>query len=184
MKRRHGLLEYSGKDLIERQIYNLSDALRSVPGMAIARTGQLGSQTSLFSRGGESNHVTFLYEGRRLNGGFSGTYNLGELSTLGSSSIEILKGSSSLNGANAMGGTVHMRNELLLVDGYESNVGLSVGSFDTLTSNYSSRFKKGKLGRQFQFFIFRYRERSATFKIRKPIIFFFDRKPTDRWPYS
>ena len=114
-----------GKDLIERQIYNLSDALRSVPGMAIARTGQLGSQTSLFSRGGESNHVTFLYEGRRLNGGFSGTYNLGELSTLGSSSIEILKGSSSLNGANAMGGTVHMRNELLLVDGYESNVGLS-----------------------------------------------------------
>ena len=80
----------SGEDLIERQIYNLSDALRSVPGMAIARTGQLGSQTSLFSRGGESNHVTFLYEGRRLNGGFSGTYNLGELSTLGSSSIDCL----------------------------------------------------------------------------------------------
>ena len=140
-----------GEDFIERQIYNLSDALRSVPGMAIARTGQLGSQTSLFSRGGESNHVTFLYEGRRLNGGFSGTYNLGELSTLGSSSIEILKGSSSLNGANAMGGTVHMRNEVLLVDGYESNVGFSVGSFDTLITNYSSRFKKGKWGGNFSF---------------------------------
>ena len=141
----------SGEDLIERQIYNLSDALRSVPGMAIARTGQLGSQTSLFSRGGESNHVTFLYEGRRLNGGFSGTYNLGELSTLGSSSIEILKGSSSLNGANAMGGTVHMRNELPLVDGYESNVGFSAGSFDTLISNYNTRFKKGKWGGNFSF---------------------------------
>ncbi len=141
----------SGEDLIERQIYNLSDALRSVPGMAIARTGQLGSQTSLLSRGGESNHVTFLYEGRRLNGGFSGTYNLGELSTLGSSSIEILKGSSSLNGANAMGGTVHMRNELPFVDGYESNVGFSVGSFDTLISNYTSRFKKGKWAGNFSF---------------------------------
>ena len=141
----------SGEDLIERQIYNLSDALRSIPGMAIARTGQLGSQTSLFSRGGESNHVTFLYEGRRLNGGFSGTYNLGELSTLGSSSIEILKGSSSLNGANAMGGTVHMRNELPLVDGYESNVGFSAGSFDTLISNYNTRFKKGKWGGNFSF---------------------------------
>ena len=69
----------SGDDLEQRQIYNLSDALRSVPGMAVTRTGQMGSQTSLFSRGGESNHVTFLYEGRRLNGGFSGTYNLGEL---------------------------------------------------------------------------------------------------------
>ena len=103
----------SGEDLIERQIYNLSDALRSVPGMAIARTGQLGSQTSLFSRGGECNHVTFLYEGRRLNGGFYGTYNLGKLSTLGSRSIEFLKGSSSLNGAKARGGTVHLGNELL-----------------------------------------------------------------------
>ena len=41
----------SAYDLEERQIYNLSDALRAVPGMVIAKTGQLGSQTSLFSRG-------------------------------------------------------------------------------------------------------------------------------------
>ena len=141
----------SGDDLEQRQIYNLSDALRSVPGMAVARTGQLGSQTSLFSRGGESNHVTFLYEGRRLNGGFSGTYNLGELSTLGSSSIEILKGSSSLNGANAMGGTVHMRNELLLSDGHDTKVDLSFGSFDTLISNYNTRFKEGNWAGNFSF---------------------------------
>ena len=100
----------SGDDLEQRQIFNLSDALRSVPGMAVVRSGQMGSQTSLFSRGGESNHVTFLYEGRRLNGGFSGTYNLGELSLLNGSSVEVLRGaSSSLHGANAMGGTVYMR---------------------------------------------------------------------------
>ena len=141
----------SGDDLEQRQVYSLSDALRSVPGMAVAKTGQLGSQTSLFSRGGESNHVTFLYEGRRLNGGFSGTYNLGELSTLGSSSIEILKGSSSLNGANAMGGTVHLRNELLLTDGYNSNTGVSFGSFDTLISNYNTRFKDGNWAGNFSF---------------------------------
>ena len=42
----------SGDDLEQRQVYSLSDALRSVPGMAVAKTGQLGSQTSLFSRGG------------------------------------------------------------------------------------------------------------------------------------
>ena len=85
----------SAYDLEERQIDNLADALRSVPGMAVVRTGQTGAQTSLFSRGGESNHVTFLYEGRRLNSGFSGTYNLGELSTLNSTSIEVMRGSSS-----------------------------------------------------------------------------------------
>jgi vitamin B12 transporter len=141
----------SGDELEQRQIYNLSDALRSVPGMAVVRAGQMGVQTSLFSRGGESNHVAFLYEGRRLNGGFSGTYNLGELSTLGSSSIEVLKGSSSINGANAMGGTVHMRNELPLSDGHDSKAGFSYGSFDTLNSNFSTRFKNGNWAGNFSF---------------------------------
>ena len=60
----------SGDDLEQRQIYNLSDALRSVPGMALVRTVQIGSQTSLFSRGAQSDHVSFLYEGRKLNGVF------------------------------------------------------------------------------------------------------------------
>lgn len=142
----------SGDDLEQRQIYNLSDALRSVPGMAVVRTSQIGSQTSLFSRGGESNHVTFLYEGRKLNGGFSRTYNLGELPLLNTSSVEVLRGaSSSLHGANAMGGTVYMRSLLPSRNGHESKVGLSVGSFDTLTSNYNTSFKEDSLSGNFGF---------------------------------
>ena len=136
----------SGEELIERQIYNLSDGLRSVPGMAVVRTGQLGGQTSVFSRGAESNHVTYLYEGRKLNGGFSGTYNLGELSTLGSSSIEVIRGSSSnLYGANAIGGSVYLRNELPELDGVYSQANLAFGSFDLLKTGYRSSFKNGDL---------------------------------------
>jgi outer membrane cobalamin receptor len=136
----------SGEDLIERQIYNLSDALRSVPGMAVVRTGQLGGQTSVFSRGAESNHVTYLYEGRKLNGGFSGTYNLGELSNLGSSSIEVIRGSSSnLYGANAIGGSVYLRNELPEIDGAYSQANLAFGSFDLLKAGYRSSFRNGDL---------------------------------------
>ena len=102
----------SGDDLEQRQIYNLSDALRSVPGMAVVRTGQIGSQTSLFSRGAQSDHVTFLYEGRKLNGGFSGTYNLGQLSLTGVSSVEVLRGSSSVQyGAEGIGGAVMLRGQ-------------------------------------------------------------------------
>ena len=111
----------SGEDLEKRQTLTLADALRTVPGMAIVRSGQIGAQTSVFSRGSESNHITYLYEGRKLNGGFSGTYNLGELSTLGSSTIEILRGSSSnLYGAHAMGGSVYLRNKFLENDGASS----------------------------------------------------------------
>ena len=102
----------SGDDLEQRQIYNLADALRSVPGMAVVRTGQIGSQTSLFSRGAQSDHVTFLYEGRKLNGGFSGTYNLGQLSLTGVSSVEVLRGSSSVQyGAEGIGGAVMLRGQ-------------------------------------------------------------------------
>jgi len=102
----------SGDDLEQRQIYNLSDALRSVPGMAVVRTGQMGSQASLFSRGAQSDHVTFLYEGRKLNGGFSGTYNLGQLSLTGVSSVEVLRGSSSVQyGAEGIGGAVMLRGQ-------------------------------------------------------------------------
>ena len=102
----------SGDDLKQRQIYNLSDALRSVPGMAVLRAGQVGSQTSLFSRGAQSDHVSFLYEGRKLNGGFSGTYNLGQLSLNGTSSVEVLRGSSSVQyGAEGIGGAVMLRSQ-------------------------------------------------------------------------
>jgi len=102
----------SGDDLEQRQVYNLADALRSVPGMAVVRTGQIGSQTSLFSRGAQSDHVTFLYEGRKLNGGFSGTYNLGQLSLTGVSSVEVLRGSSSVQyGAEGIGGAVMLRGQ-------------------------------------------------------------------------
>ena len=48
----------SGEDLEKRQIFTVADTLRTVPGMAIVRSGQLGAQTSFFSRGSESNHLT------------------------------------------------------------------------------------------------------------------------------
>ncbi len=104
----------SAYDLEERQIDNLADALRSVPGVAVFRSGQAGSQTSLFSRGANSDHATFLYEGRKLNGGFSGTYNLGQIPLTGASSLEVLRGSSSVQyGAEGIGGAIMLRNEPL-----------------------------------------------------------------------
>jgi outer membrane cobalamin receptor len=44
-----------------------------------------------------------------------------------------------------------MRNELLLSDGYDSKAGFSYGSFDTLNSNLSTRFKNGNWAGNFSF---------------------------------
>ena len=102
----------SSYDLKERQIDNLADALRSVPGMSVFRSGQSGAQASLFSRGSNSDHTTFLFEGRKLNGGFSGSYNLGQIPINTKSSLEILRGASSVQyGAEGIGGAIMIRND-------------------------------------------------------------------------
>jgi vitamin B12 transporter len=96
-----------------RQVEGVSGLLRSVAGLSLVRSGQVGSQVSLFSRGGNSDHTTFLYEGRKLNGGFSGTYDLGQLTLAGLSSVEVLCGSSStLYGAEGIGGAIMLRSNL------------------------------------------------------------------------
>ena len=134
----------SGEDLERRQIHSVADALRTVPGMAVVRSGQAGAQVSLHSRGSESNHVTFLLEGRKLNGGFSGLYNLGQLSLTGLSGVEVLRGSSStLYGAEGIGGAVMLRSGQVSGDGVLSKVGLSGGSFGTLRGNLQTTFREG-----------------------------------------
>jgi len=134
----------SGEDLERRQIHSVADALRTVPGMAVVRSGQAGAQVSLHSRGSESNHVTFLLEGRKLNGGFSGLYNLGQLSLTGLSGVEVLRGSSStLYGGEGIGGAVMLRSGQVPENGVLSNVGLSGGSFGTLRGNLQTTFREG-----------------------------------------
>lgn len=138
----------SNDELQDRQIYNLADALRSVPGMTVVRAGQIGSQASLFSRGSQSDQVTVLYEGRKLNGGFSGTYNLGQLSLNGVSTVEVLHGSSSVPyGAEGIGGAVALRNE---PSGRKGHWFLEGGTNDSISSEFVYGFDDsdwaGRLG--------------------------------------
>ena len=72
------------------QTDGLAETLRTVPGMLIVKTGQVGAQASLYSRGTQSDHTVVLLDGRKLNGGFSGLYNLGQLGLGGYSAIEVI----------------------------------------------------------------------------------------------
>lgn len=126
-------------DWIFRQVEGVPGLLRSVPGVSLVRTGQVGSQVSMFSRGANSDHTTFLYEGRKLNGGFSGTYNLGQLSLAGLSSVEIMRGSSStLYGAEGIGGAVMFRSDLAP---RPSSLSLDVGSNGHLLGRLEGSFE-------------------------------------------
>ena len=54
-------------ELRTRQLESAQDALRSVPGFTVARSGGRGAVTSVFPRGGESDFTLVMVDGIRLN---------------------------------------------------------------------------------------------------------------------
>lgn len=89
-----------------------SDPIRVIerlPGVSLARSGGLGSQTSLFVRGANSEQLLVMVDGIRVTdtASPSGGFDLGTLLTGGVGRIELLRGSNSLAwGSEAIGGVL------------------------------------------------------------------------------
>ena len=88
---------------------DLTRVLERLPGVSIAREGGIGSQTSLFVRGANSQQLVVLIDGVRvddvtqLNGGFD----LGTMLSGNIGKIELLRGSNSVVwGSEAIGGVL------------------------------------------------------------------------------
>jgi vitamin B12 transporter len=90
----------------------LTSLLGGAPGVYASEQSGEGSVGSLFLRGTNSTQTAVLLDGRRLPQGFSNSYELGRYRIFGLSSVEILRGSSSsLYGANALGGVIDLRQQ-------------------------------------------------------------------------
>jgi iron complex outermembrane receptor protein/vitamin B12 transporter len=86
----------------------LVSALRLMPGTFIVQTGQLGAQTSLFVRGGNSDANKVLLDGVSM-GDMGGRFDFGPLSTTAVESAEVYRGpNSNLYGADAEDGVVSL----------------------------------------------------------------------------
>lgn len=95
-------------DLRARQVESTVDALRSVPGLAVSRSGGRGSVTSLFPRGGESDFTLVLVDGIRLND-LGGAFDAAHLPLFDLQQIEVVRGpQSSTYGSDAIGGVVQL----------------------------------------------------------------------------
>jgi hypothetical protein len=75
----------------------VADALRTVNGSAVVETGPLGSATSLFLRGGESNMVRVLLDGVPFNDPFGGWVYWSRVPREDASRIEVVDGSDILH---------------------------------------------------------------------------------------
>lgn len=99
---------FSEADLETRQKPLMADLLIGTPGAMLVRSGQPGTVTSLFVRGGESDYNKILLDGVPLNEP-GGTFFLSNLTTENLERVEIVRGAySSLFGSDAMGSVIQL----------------------------------------------------------------------------
>lgn len=91
-------------DLEQRQVRDVADVLRDVPGVAVS---SIAGQTQLRLRGSEANHVLVLVDGIEVSDPFAGEFDVGTLQAEIGSRVEVLRGpQSALYGSDAIGGVV------------------------------------------------------------------------------
>lgn len=114
-----------------RQVRDVSDVLRDVPGVAVSG---VAGQTQIRIRGAEANHVLALIDGIEVSDPYSGEYDFGGLIADAAARVEVLRGAqSALYGSDAIGGVVHY----ITLDGREApgfRVRAEGGSFGTFNA--------------------------------------------------
>lgn len=110
-------LVITAEQLEQRQVRDIADVLRDVPGVAVAG---VAGQTQIRLRGSEANHVLVLVDGIEVSDPFAGEFDVGTLQADVGARIEVLRGQqSALYGPDAIGGVI----------AYESASGRDVPGF-------------------------------------------------------
>ena len=84
------------------------DALKTVPGIVVQRSGSLGSPETIRIRGGRSEHTLVMIDGFPVNSPTLGEFDIGSITLRDFERVEIVRGAqSALYGSNAMAGVVN-----------------------------------------------------------------------------
>ena len=125
----------SEDDLEEGQYRNALTALKQVPGLDVAQSGPNGGNTSIFLRGGNSEHTLILLDGIELNNPASvnRSYNLANLTLENIERIEVIRGpQSTVYGSDAMGGVINLISKKAK-SGVHATARSEAGSYNTFT---------------------------------------------------
>ena len=99
----------TGEEMRQRGITHVADALRSVPGVAINRTGPVGGITQARIRGAEGNHTLVIIDGIEVSDPGQGEFDFSTLLADNIERIEVLRGAqSALWGSNATAGVINI----------------------------------------------------------------------------
>ena len=129
----------TAQELEQRQIRNVSDALREVPGIAVSRLGPVGTVTQVRIRGAEANHTVVLIDGVKINDPFTSEVHFAHLLSAQIDRIEILRGPQSvLYGSEAIGGVISIFTKRG-APGVQADTSVEGGSFSTVSGSAAVR---------------------------------------------
>lgn len=124
-----------GQDFQTYHYPTVDEALRSVPGVEIRRSGAYGKTSSVTIRGANANQVQVLVDGLRVKSPTLGQVDLSDLSPDLIERIEVIRGAqSTLYGADAIGGVVNIITRRGTGGPIQASVQQEVGNYDTLVS--------------------------------------------------
>jgi outer membrane cobalamin receptor len=125
-------------------ITHVLDALRQVPGLSLVRGGSFGAQTSLFTRGGESDYTKVLIDGVPMNDP-GGSIDLAALTLDDVERIEVVRGPASVvHGSDAVSGVVQIVTRRAL--GREAHLAAGGGSYGSSTIDGGGSITAGRFG--------------------------------------
>ena len=99
------------EEMQRRQLRTAGEVLKTVPGVSVQQSGGPGTQTNIFVRGSNSNHVLVLIDGINVNDPSSanGAPDFAHFLTENLDRIEIVRGPmSTMYGSQAIGGVINM----------------------------------------------------------------------------
>ncbi len=122
----------TGEQLQQRQLRTVADALRTVPGVAVNKSGSFGGLTEIRIRGSENNHALILIDGVEANDATNGSFDFGSLLTEDIERIEVIRGpQSGIWGSNALAGVVNIVTKSGKGEPLTATVSGEGGAFDT-----------------------------------------------------
>ena len=123
-----------------QQLKSLPDVLQDVPGLNVVRSGGEGGQTSIFTRGTNSNHTKIIVDGIDVSDPSTpnNSFDLGKLSAADIAQVEVLRGpGSGLYGSDAIGGVINVITKS--GDGpFSLTAHAEGGSFDTFNQDVTA----------------------------------------------
>ncbi len=100
-------------------------------------------------RGTTASQTAVVWNGININSQFTGQTDFNTILTSGYENVAIRSGGGSvLYGSGAIGGSVHLNNRFRFSKGFQNEIRLRYGSFDTRFANFDSEFSTEKLSLQ------------------------------------